>query len=459
MEELPDPVFVLCAVRSGSTLLRFILDAHPQLGCPPETDLPALCAQLAGTSALLAGQPLARGRDGTPRPVPGPALDSVRAAMAQLIGPYLARRGKARYCDKSLFSAQHADLLLQVFPAAKFICLYRHPMDVIASCIEACPWGLKGFGLDSYAAAAPGNAVLAGARFWSDHAAAILAVEERYPDRCHRVRYEDLVAEPEAVADGVFRFLGVPPSPGVSARCFAPERERLGPADYKIWQTSRISADSVGRGWSIPASLIDPPAAAAVNDLADKLGYIRADQAWGAADGPPDLRVRPGGGPAAPGRADAGATAQLPRAYVLLGHLLQQGLFRVSGRFAARWEPCGAESFLIVATSASSAAGSVRWLVNLAARTVTLADGRAGGNPVAPAAWQLIGSAATWEQVIAGTVNLNVALRRRDLRYCDTGTTAPAITVRRVSMLADLLGIVSWRSADAAAQAPAPSAA
>jgi len=37
-----DPVFVLCNVRSGSTLLRFGLDAHPDLACPPETNLPAL---------------------------------------------------------------------------------------------------------------------------------------------------------------------------------------------------------------------------------------------------------------------------------------------------------------------------------------------------------------------------------------------------------------------------------
>ena len=43
----PDPVFVLCMGRSGSTLLRFLLDAHPDLACPPETNLPSLCAQLA----------------------------------------------------------------------------------------------------------------------------------------------------------------------------------------------------------------------------------------------------------------------------------------------------------------------------------------------------------------------------------------------------------------------------
>ena len=42
-----DPVFVLCAGRSGSTLLRFLLDAHPDLACPPETRLPWLARQLA----------------------------------------------------------------------------------------------------------------------------------------------------------------------------------------------------------------------------------------------------------------------------------------------------------------------------------------------------------------------------------------------------------------------------
>jgi len=33
-----DPVFVLCNGGSGSTLLRFVLDAHPDLACPPETN-------------------------------------------------------------------------------------------------------------------------------------------------------------------------------------------------------------------------------------------------------------------------------------------------------------------------------------------------------------------------------------------------------------------------------------
>jgi hypothetical protein len=48
-----DPVFVLCMGRSGSTLLRFLLDAHPELACPPETSLPALCGQLSVVWSLI----------------------------------------------------------------------------------------------------------------------------------------------------------------------------------------------------------------------------------------------------------------------------------------------------------------------------------------------------------------------------------------------------------------------
>jgi hypothetical protein len=38
------------------------------------------------------------------------------------------------------------ELLVRIYPEARFLCLYRHPMDVIASGIEACPWGLNGYG-------------------------------------------------------------------------------------------------------------------------------------------------------------------------------------------------------------------------------------------------------------------------------------------------------------------------
>jgi hypothetical protein len=453
-----DPVFVLCCGRSGSTLLRFLLDAHPDLACPPETNMAALCAHLASVWSLLAGTPLPVEPSDEPPVIPGAAIAGIRRDLDVMVGPYLARRGKKRYCDKSLGAAEHADLLVRLFPEAKFVCLYRHPADVIASGIEACPWGLKGFGFDRYAAESPGNAVLALARFWADHAAAIQAVEERFPGRCHRVRYEDLVADPEAVADGIFRFLGVSAQPGISGRCFTPERERAGRADYKIWHTSRIDTSSVGRGWSTPANLIEPAVAARVNELAGKLGYIRIDSTWGVAEIPPDFRVPADGGRAAgTPAAGAGVTQEMPRAFLLLGELLHAGLFRVSDRFIRRWGSCAAESFLVVATSAD-AGSSAHWRVDLAARTVALASGsRPDDASRTGAAWQINGQADTWERVIRGKTNLNAALRRRDLRYCSVGDAA-SVGATRMSMLADLLAITSWRSTEPAPQLQVASA-
>jgi hypothetical protein len=450
-----DPVFVLCCGRSGSTLLRFLLDAHPDLACPPETNMAALSAQLANVWSLLAGAPAAAEQHGAPTAIPEPAITGIRQNLDMMIGPYLARRGKKRYCDKSLGAAEHADLLLRVFPGAKFICLYRHPMDVITSGLEACPWGLTGFGFDRYAAESPNNAVLALAQYWADHAAAIHTVEQRFPGRCHRVRYEDLVADPEAVAEEMFGFLGVPPEPGISGRCFTPERERIGRADYKIWHTSRITADSVGRGWSVPGHLIDPVAAAKINELADNLGYIRIDEKWGVAEIPPDLRV-PAHGGRLTGRAaaDVGATQEMPRAFLLVGELLQTGLFRISDRFTRRWGSCAGECFLVVATSAA-VGGSAYWRVDLAERTVALAsgsqpsDGAQAQPGQADAAWQIVGPADVWERVLRGKSNLNVALRSRDLRYCSPGDTG-SVGATRMSMLADLLGTTSWRSSQPA---------
>jgi hypothetical protein len=197
-------------------LLRFLLDAHPDLACPPETNVPTLCAQLATVWSLIEGAPLATNRGDEPPVIPETAIAGIRATMDMMLGSYLRRRGKKLYCDKSLGTARFAELLLRVYPQARFLCLYRHPMDVIASGVEACPWGLTGYGFEPYVATTPGNEVLALARFWMDHTAQTLAVEERFGDHCLRLRYEDLVTNPELIASAVFEFLGAEPAPGIS---------------------------------------------------------------------------------------------------------------------------------------------------------------------------------------------------------------------------------------------------
>ena len=436
-----DPVFVLCTSRSGSTLLRFILDAHPDLACPPEMKMPNVLAQLARLwSATDALGSTGAEKGGGPAVSPAAAA-GIRHTMDLMIGPYLARRGKKRYCDKNLGTEPHVDTLLAVYPEARFICLYRHPMDMIASGVEACPWGLNHYGFEPYVANAPGNTVLALARYWADHAGAILGVEDRFPGKCHRVRYEDLVADPEATAADIFGFLGLSPVPGISALAFSRERERTGPGDFKIWNTSQVTDDSVGRGWSVPADLIPAPLTATINALADRLSYVRIDASWGTVRKPSDLRVPTEGQAPAPSsaRVDIG---QVPPGSQLVNERLQVGLRRLGDEFIQQWKLYSDESFLLVALAPTSTDDDAWWLVNLAARKVVTGN----GNCTEDRSWTISAPDATWDQAIRHGLNLGIAFRRHGMRYRDQGGGGAGSTAadNRVSMMSDLLGITTW---------------
>ncbi|HXS61575.1 MAG TPA: sulfotransferase [Streptosporangiaceae bacterium] len=436
------PVFVLCGARSGSTLLRFILDAHPELACPPETNIPALCAQLSSVWSLIEGGSLAADRGEEPPEIPDAAITGIRSTVDLMTSSYLARRGARRFCDKSLGTARFADLLTRVYPDAKFLCLYRHPMDMISSGIEACPWGLAGYGFDPYVAGSPGNIVMALTRYWNDNTAAILAVEDRLPDACHRVRYEDLTTDPERTAQEVFGFLGVAPVPGITKECFTAERERTGPADFKIWHTSEVSPSSIGRGWTIPAARIPPQILAQTNDLAVQLGYVQVDGGWGTTAVPRDLRtdVEPVAG-------SNGHQARKPDdgidgpGALRLQRLLTTAMTRLDGGLADRWGKRAEDAFGVVVSPAADG-GHLRWRIDPVTRTLTRA---ADEDEDDGTEWDVLGSDRAWEAVLSGSLNIGVALRAQELRYCDAGEEdVPIIAESRIDLLTDFLGLAAW---------------
>lgn len=80
------------------------------------------------------------------------------------------------------------------------------------------------------------------------------------------------------------------------------------------------------------------------------------------------------------------------------------------------------------------------WLVDLKAGTVTPASQKAQDK----SDWDIVGSAGTWEKVIGHNLNLNVALRSCQLRYCDETNAGPVATNTRLDILAHLLGIATW---------------
>jgi hypothetical protein len=97
----------------------------------------------------------------------------------------------------------------------------------------------------------------------------------------------------------------------------------------------------------------------------------------------------------------------------------------------------------VTVTSAETVDVVARWRVDLRTRTITSADG-VPASETAGARWEVAGTIDAWMRVAEGEIDLSLALRRRLLRYRDTGEPASAM-LTRVAMLAGLLGITAWQ--------------
>src|SRR5262245_4964026 len=85
------PVFGLTASRSGSTLLRFILDSHPDFACPPETSIAAAAGSLVRAWDFLERAGLDTTSVAGPVLPPDHVFAGVRATIDRMYGPYLRR--------------------------------------------------------------------------------------------------------------------------------------------------------------------------------------------------------------------------------------------------------------------------------------------------------------------------------------------------------------------------------
>ena len=260
------PIFILCAARSGSTLLRYCLDAHPEVASPPETNLAVAVHAIAHTL------------DATPHLSMSDRRQALRRLCRTLgedtLGAFARAEKKIRWCDKSLPSVHHAELLAHVYPEAQFICLHRECTSAVVSAIEACPWGYRGYGFEEYARITPENAVVALVRHWIDRTRLLIAFAETHQDRCHVVRFEQLVRTPERTLSDLFAFLNLTRSPQVmtAGQIFGKKRP-AGMGDYKIGTYRAFQTEGVDRGWKLPRGLIPAPLQVQADELLCKLGY------------------------------------------------------------------------------------------------------------------------------------------------------------------------------------------
>jgi hypothetical protein len=272
-------VFIVCNARSGSTLLRCLLDSHPEIACPGETRLAQLAASLLDVGTQLDGK-AAGPAPSSAAPGAGPAA---RDVISGIVAPYLAERGKSVWCDKSLFTVDYLEQFAEVFPDARYVCLHRHAMDMIASGLEACRWGFRYYGFDEYIQRSTDNFVDALARYWLERTATIVSFEGSGRAPTYRMRYEDLVGDPEGALAGLLEFLGVQRASPVIHRMIADvfaADHGPGWGDHKMAMTTSIGSGSVGRGRAVPARLIRPRRRSEMNEVLRALGYAEVTDDW-----------------------------------------------------------------------------------------------------------------------------------------------------------------------------------
>ena len=178
------PIFIVGCQRSGTTVLRLMLDSHPNISCGPETRF------LRGLEPITGEDWHRISRFGFPREY---WLAKLAEFFDSFQSEYAAARGKTRWADKSPLYALILPFIWELFPDAQVVHVIRDVRDVTASHRTA-------FGYKS-ALGAP----LKWQRYIEQTRS---AAADAPPGLYHELRYEALVADREGTMRTLLDFLG-----------------------------------------------------------------------------------------------------------------------------------------------------------------------------------------------------------------------------------------------------------
>ena len=244
------PIFLVGSERSGSTLLRLMLDHHPRIAFAREIDFVVEHVSDGGEFPAMAGYvdwiATVRGADYTV----DPTLD-YRALVNDFLRQKQAAGGGKEHVGATVH--RHFERLRFLWPEARYIHLLRDPRDVARSVVQ------KGWAGSLYQAA----------EFWIEAERSWDALRPQLePGRSIEVRYEELVTAPERELARLCGFIGVgyseamlaypedarqypPPDPSLASQW----RTKLTPRETALVET-RTAPQMAERGY--PPSVRPP---------------------------------------------------------------------------------------------------------------------------------------------------------------------------------------------------------
>jgi Sulfotransferase family len=175
------PGFILCTVRSGSTLLRVLLNSHSEIHSPHELHLRDLDVSLRSPYA-----------EQSMREVGVDATLLEYMLWDRVLHRELEASGKRILVNKTPSDALIADRILECWPDARFIFLLRHPLAATLS----------------RQAVRPQDSLERNAKMVRRYGTAVEEARQKHPGLT--VRYEDLASDPRRETQRICAFLGVP---------------------------------------------------------------------------------------------------------------------------------------------------------------------------------------------------------------------------------------------------------
>ncbi|XP_053212582.1 protein-tyrosine sulfotransferase 2-like [Panonychus citri] len=189
-------IFIGGMPRSGTTLLRVILDAHPDVRCGEET---RVIPRLLGIRAQWMKSPFESRRLQEAGITPEVLDSAISAFILEIVGKH--GPPAQRLCNKDPFTLRSAVYLKKLFPNSKFIFMIRDGRAVVHSIITR-KVTISGFDLTDYRQCM---------KKWNSAMQAMHnQCETLGPSYCLPVYYEQMVLQPELWLRKILQFLDVP---------------------------------------------------------------------------------------------------------------------------------------------------------------------------------------------------------------------------------------------------------
>lgn len=189
-------IFIGGVPRSGTTLMRAMLDAHPDVRCGQETRVIPRILQLRSHWLKSEKESLRLQEAGITKEV-------MNSAIAQFCLEIIAKHGEPapRLCNKDPLTLKMGTYVIELFPNAKFLFMVRDGRATVHSIISR-KVTITGFDLTNYRQCMTK---------WN-HAIEVMhnQCKEIGKERCMMVYYEQLVLHPEEWMRKILNFLDVP---------------------------------------------------------------------------------------------------------------------------------------------------------------------------------------------------------------------------------------------------------